>query len=343
MKKKINLFCDLRPNLVFGWLGREYALALHEAGWDVHIQLLTQAVDHPEVKVDPTVAKWIRPEVPNVPRVVAHHMGHELGQNVRAGDILFTVWETTKIPKTWIEYIKRARCVITPSTFSAATLRRCGIKAPVCVVEHGVDTDVFCLSQTTLPRKVFLTAGRSVHGRVRKGLDAVVYAFVQAFGTRSDVCLWVKSHKDCHVLNPHQDNVQIISAFLPPLELARLYQESFCFVSGACGEGWGMHQHESMACGKALISIPWGGVMDYFRPGRNGLPLEYDIRPTSQYFANEGVWAVPRIESLAEQMLWASEHVPDIYAMGLQAHLDVSKFDLPYHRKEFASVVARYA
>jgi glycosyltransferase involved in cell wall biosynthesis len=255
-------------------------------------------------------------------------MGDGLALNVHDGDILYTLWETTQLPAQWVSYINRAKAVVVSSQFNREVFQRSGVKRPIYILPLGVDHTKFCVSQAFPKGKIFATAGRNLHGRERKGIDNVILGFLKAFPTESDVVLRIKEHADCFDYRLSDSRLQWIKMYLKEPEYIRFYQEALCFVSAATGEGWGLHQHEAMMCGKPLISVKWGGVDMFFGGDPHGYVLPHKLQTVKNYYADGGQWATTTIEDIATAFRAVYENPLDYFLRGLKARVDVERFSL---------------
>ena len=240
--------------------------------------------------------------------------------------VVWTMWESDVLRPDISCWLNRQRGIIVPTEWNAKTFRRSGVRVPIEIVPLGLDTQVFYPDVNVFPQKVFLTAGRSAHAPLRKGLDTVMLAFLTAFPTEKDVVLQVKTHPDCPVLDLHCPRIQIIKMHMEQSELVRWYREGLCYVSGSAAEGWGLHQHEAMACGKPLISVVYGGVGAFFDPKLHGWQIKHHlVLAEDAAYLNRGHWAKPDLYSMAAAMREAYENPYDTFMKGLQASVDVSK------------------
>lgn len=340
MKKCVNVICDISPAISFGLLARDFILGLVDRGWQVRVCPFLR-VESKETQIDPRIKALIALPEPTWPRFVVHHMSEMLALNVHEGDVLYTLWETTQLPEHMVPFINRAKAVVVSSEHNKTVFAASGITCPIYVLPLGVDEKVFFPSQAFPKGKIFATAGRGVHGRVRKGLDRVILGFLYAFPTETDVVLRVKDHIDCPPSLIQDERVQLINRFLTQEDMVRFYQEALCFVSGATCEGWGLHQQEAMMCGKPLISVCYGGVKMFFQGDVHGCALPYTMQPTTDYFVNSGEWAVPSIEDIAKAFRAVYAAPRDFYLRGLKGCVDVQKFTLTAMQQNLSNLLGK--
>lgn len=213
--------------------------------------------------------------------------------------IYYTMWETTELTGLSVALLNRAKAVVVPSRWCKENFVASGVTVPIFVVPLGIDPEVFTHKPVILgPGRVFGTAGRLAHGQVRKGVRGVIRAFKEAFRHGEDVQLRVKLHPDCDCPEEADRRITFTRAHLSERQVAEWIHGIDCFVSGATGEGWGLWQHQALACGRWLIACPYGGLTEFFRSG--GL-VDYHEMPARDGFTC-GKWAEPDWYSMIQAM-----------------------------------------
>ncbi|MDB6121943.1 MAG: hypothetical protein JWQ71_936 [Pedosphaera sp.] len=216
--------------------------------------------------------------------------------------VYFTMWESSRLPRPWVEYLNGAECIIVPSQWNASCFSASGVDRPIRIIPLGINTDVFRYSPVNLNGPcVFGIAARMAHGGVRKGVNEVIHAFQKAFPSELDVRLSIKAFPDCKVNHVADPRIHIIRQFLPERTMGQWFKKITCFVSASKAEGWGLLQHQALASGRPLISVQYGGVAEFFRP-EMGYPLDFKIVPASNLYTGCGDWAEPDEESLIQNM-----------------------------------------
>ena len=110
--------------------------------------------------------------------------------------LLNTVWETTKLQNQWFPQINRFDAVCVPSMQNKRAMKRSGIKKPVFIVPHGVNTYTFSPSNKKLhlglPKGTFVFVSVFTFQH-RKNPETLLKAFWQEFSSKDKVALVIKT------------------------------------------------------------------------------------------------------------------------------------------------------
>jgi glycosyltransferase involved in cell wall biosynthesis len=239
------------------------------------------------------------------------NLAGEMLEHAPGARIIYTVWESTRLPDDWIPALNIADQVWTPSHWGAAVMARNGIDpARIHVVPEGVDPVLFNpdIPATGViagePGYKFLNIGRFED---RKGTATLIRAFDEEFGTKDDAILVLACH------NHHQENFDIGAElrslglrhpdklkFIPPVArhdiLAALYTACDAFVAPSRAEGWGLPIIEAMACDLPVIATGHSAPLDFLGPEAFRLPAAMVPIQTSFFEASDGdfgMWAEP--------------------------------------------------
>ncbi|WP_276356885.1 glycosyltransferase family 4 protein [Cohnella caldifontis] len=273
--------------------------------------------------------------------LVYHHLPNTLRprkERKRFHTILVnTVWETTRIPRSWVKPINASDAVCVPTVHNRRALRRSGVRVPVFLVPHGVHARDFRPVRKRHPsrkskrRFTFLSVFGFQH---RKNPEGLLKAYWAEFSDEDNVELIIKTngysprengrwirgriraYKSRLNLRKRTAPVRIIAGHLSRAKLRRLYGRAHAFVLPTRGEGVGLPFLESMASGVPVIATGWGGHMDFVNR-KNGFLVRYRLRPPAigmnrrsaisrpfrRLFAQKGqLWAEPDLRSLRSQM-----------------------------------------
>lgn len=227
----------------------------------------------------------------------------------------FTMFETTKIPKSWPKSIKET-CdeLIVPAKEVKKVFKKCGVKIPIHVVPLWVDD---CYQYFERPKRnlfKFLHVG-TLDTFDRKGCLIVAEAFKQEFKKENDVRLLIKctnlTLNSAKIRQITQDKrIKLIKELYSDKEMNELYQSVDCLVYPTHGEGFGLPPLEAMATGLCSIVTDWMGCREFVN-GRVCYPIEVRSLEESLYpedYGDVGDWAAIDIKDVKRKMRHAYEH-----------------------------------
>jgi len=245
--------------------------------------------------------------------------------------ILYTMFESTKIPDDWKEHLEKADMVIVPSQWCKSVFEKAGITARV--VPLGYDDNIFKFVERKVAHKqrrdfVFLHYNAF---NVRKGFQEVWEAWNKAFSKDEPVKLILKTTLEripLPITKREYPNVEIISGRMTDRELARLNGNSDCFIFPSRGEGFGMTPLEAMATGAAAIVPNAHGISEYFNA-----EYMYEVKTEpcpagySRYKGqNVGEMYKSDVDDLAKQMRYAYDHQEETLELGRKASEYVKQY-----------------
>ncbi|WP_337913672.1 glycosyltransferase family 4 protein [Cohnella zeiphila] len=275
--------------------------------------------------------------------------------------ILNTVWETTRIPRSWVPKINKFDAVCVPTTFNKSVLRQSGVKIPIFIVPHGVHSEKFKPGNKKydLPiakgRFVFVSVFGFQH---RKNPETLLRAYWEQFSAADKVLLVIKTngyarHETGQWIRNRIENykkrlgirkktapIVIITQFMSPSQLKGLYTLGDVFVLPTRGEGVGLPFLESLSSGVPVIATGWGGHMDYLKDG-NSFLVKYKLKSPqismnsrhaiartfrSLFSGNGQMWAEPYLSSLKSKMSLAYRHPDLCKKKGRQGRLNMKKY-----------------
>ncbi|MFC5653547.1 glycosyltransferase family 4 protein [Paenibacillus solisilvae] len=341
-----------------GIASREYALALHRKGVNVKIMTARGA------RFNSTLRRLaLKPLARDRKKVLVFHGTPNSLPMIKARKqfkyiLLNTVWETTKIPKQWFPQINRFDAVCVPSVQNKRAMKRSGVKKPVFIVPHGVNT----LAYTPSNKKLYLGLPKGTFVFVsvftfqhRKNPETLLKAYWQEFTSRDKVALVIKTSgfgKDTGAVikariqaykkklgyGRNAAPVRIITGTTGSRMIKGMYTAANAFVLPSRGEGVGLPYLESLSSGVPVIATRWGGHMDFLN-ARNSFLVGYRLAPPARsmnrsisfnfrsLFAQQGqLWAEPSLASLKKQMRFAYEHPALCRAKGIQGRRDMRRW-----------------
>jgi glycosyltransferase involved in cell wall biosynthesis len=238
-------------------------------------------------------------------------------------NLLSFAWEESLLPHDWVQTFNLSLDgMAVTSTYVQKVLVDSGVSVPVFVVGNGYD-HVQRVRREPFPG----TLGRGFRflhvssAFPRKGVDALLAAYGQAFGARDDVTLVLKTFPNQHnavaaLLAEHRErpgypDVVHVDQDLPPGQLVDLYQRCHAFVAPSRGEGFGLPLAEAMFFGLPVITTAWGGQSDFCRPDTAWLVDFRFERARSHFDQFNSVWTEPDQQSLAGALRAVHQATPE--------------------------------
>jgi len=227
--------------------------------------------------------------------------------------IIYTMFESTKIPKEWVDFLKMADKIFVPSKFCQKAFQKAGVD--VNVIPLGYDDDVFKFKDKI--RENDNEAFTFLHYdafNTRKGWDLVFKAFTEEFTDKDKVKLILKTNKTSlpfPILKSQYPNINVIKQSFSKESLANLIHKSDCFVFPSRGEGFGLPPLEALACGTPVIVPNDSGMSEYFNK-KYFFELKIDCLKPALYrrfkAIDTGFMIEPSLKDLKKKMRYAYEH-----------------------------------
>lgn len=276
--------------------------------------------------VDPLVLKAIGHDINPDCIEVQHLQPPAFKDTIVERKWIYTMFETTHTPKSWIPYLNKAERIIVPSSWLVQSWKDQGVTKPIHVVGHGIDPEVYYyMDRPVRDTYTFVHYGQL---STRKGTDLVAKAFAEEFANETDARLIVKNTYPFFPIPYNIPWTEYISATYTKDEMREFLFNTDCMVFPTRGEGFGLPPFEAMATGLPTIVTNWGGSADYIDTDdtlalnyKMGRAYEFD-HIYDKFWAegeNAGDWAEPDIAHLKSQMRWAYEHREEAKAMGKKA------------------------
>lgn len=248
--------------------------------------------------------------------------------------IIYSMFESTKIPKDWAPYLKEADRVIVPSKFCQKAFRAAGVEAEILPL--GYDDDVFKYFKRDNKRKdrrdfIFLHYNAF---NIRKGFLELFKAFTEEFSPTEPVKLVLKTTLNSMpsrfpLTKAQYPNIEPIYGKSSESELYELLKMADCFVFPSRGEGFGMTPLEAMATGLPTIVPNAHGIAEYFNPEyMYEVKVEKEAPGLYMRFKGQDVgnMVVCDVKDLRAKMRYVYEHQDEALKKGKAASDYVKKW-----------------
>lgn len=291
----------LRADEGYGVVGRALLLALEARGVDVG---LVPGVEAPR-GFERFHRFHRREELPGRP---GFYYDHRVRPSVMRCEqlVTYSMWETERVPRDHVEEINAHSSLhLVPCHQNVESHIACGVRVPVKVLHHGVYARRFPLLERPRDGLEPYTFGTFGDLAPRKGIDALVRAFLDEFASHEPVRLLMKSTAPRSAYGADDPRVETLGGFLDDSALLELLRRMDAFVLPSRGEGFGLCGLEAMATGLPLIATGWSGPSEYLDPA-DSYPLPYELVDAGGTESNNvryfGRWAEPDHEHLRHLM-----------------------------------------
>lgn len=256
---------------------------------------------------------------------ILYHNPYSLPRIEAPYRIIYTMFESDKIPDDWTDYLKAADEVWVPSHWCQNVFERAGIKTTVMPL--GYNEGAYTLVERTpavKSRRDFTFLHYNAFN-IRKGFTEVFKAFVEEFDKTEPVKLILKTTQNqspLPITRSEYPNIECIYGKIEDSELFNIMKRSDCFVFPSRGEGFGMDPLECMATGMPAIVPNAHGISEYFHPD-----YMYEVKVKEKCPAlysrykgeNVGEMVICDVADLRKKMRWCYEHQDEVILMGQRA------------------------
>lgn len=239
--------------------------------------------------------------------------------------IIYTMFESDKIPDDWVDYLRAADEIWVPSHWCQGVFEKAGIKPTVFPL--GYNEMIYTYWDRTPSHKsrrdfTFLHFNAF---NIRKGFTEVFKAFVDEFEKTEPVKLILKTTQNqspLPITKSEYPNIECIYGKIPDNEHFDIMKRSDCFVFPSRGEGFGIDPLECMATGMPVIVPNAHGIQEYFNPD-----YMYEVKVKEKcpalYSRYKGIdvgeMVVCDVEDLRKKMRYIYEHQDIAFNMGKRA------------------------
>ena len=304
----MNIFwsCDYAIDKINSDLGSEFAID-GSSGWGHLYNMLRDALT-------PLGANFVlSPEDADIEFYLGQGMYYS--SPMMSPSVVFTMNETTSLPKSWIETYNLFDAVINPSPWGVECFKNDGIYKPVHFIPLCVNAEKFKYVDRTIDED-WLFLAQSLKLIDRKNAHLVGEIF-NSGKMPSDCKLYIKTKPEIDsggFVIDISPQVKLIDSMIPfDVMIDELYNVSHVSVNPSCGEGFGFLPVEHMSTGMCSIITAFSGFSQLVRNGI-GLPLRFKEVPSG--VCTGGNWASPDVDHLYELMIWTYENREESMELG---------------------------
>lgn len=255
--------------------------------------------------------------------------------------IFFTMWESTQLSMNVVDLLNNGSLVIVPNEWNKTNFKIDGVVVPIVKCPLFVDTSIFKYKHHS--DNGFFIFG-SANADPRKRLNDVIRCFCKAFPLSvKDVKLKIKiDNQDLNKLVRFSDDrVEISIQKLTKLELSNWYHNIDVFVSGTSSEGWGLMQHESMACGRPIIATHYSGLTEFFDDSV-GLPLKFTEVPSEWSWGySNGFWSKFNEDDMIDKLRWCYKNPDKVIILGKKSAKKAKKYDIQNFTHKLTEILVK--
>lgn len=229
--------------------------------------------------------------------------------------ILYTMFEATRWPDSYVSACNCAHEVWVPSKWCKDTLRASGCDRPIRIIPLGFDPQAY-FPEKRKKHDAFII-GYSGAANGRKGFGLFLKAFTQEFSPQDNVLASI--HTSAYLTSdlPTDPRISISDEVYSLKQMRDFYHSCDLIVLPSHGEGFGLTPLEAAACGTPVAITDYGGCKDYIAD--DVLRISAGIEPCPDYRSCYGYWASPSVESIRYCMRWAYENQAQAKELGRAA------------------------
>lgn len=236
---------------------------------------------------------------------------------------LFTMYESTEMPKEFSTGLERYKHLIVPTEFSRVTLAPFFNQKCVHMCPLGADA---VWSAPVFTPFTFTVVAADHHCPARKRVQEIVDIFSRTFPHEADVRLRIKRSTNCSQLHTFDSRVEIATHRMSRTEYAEWLGATTVGVQLSAMEGWSLPVNEFMAMGRPVI-LPLAGAMRDYVPPTACFPVRHKLRRApKEVFQGVGMVPYGDVNHMAAQMRFAYENRFEVLRRGLAAYEAATKY-----------------
>lgn len=266
------------------------------------------------------------------------------------------MWETTKIPRQWVDPINTS-CpyLIVPSKDAKEIALDSGIMSEVLVCPPTIDTDKWNpegpqmdFNEASKDHVRFMTVANLIP---RKNLEKLILGFCIAFEDVKDVTLIIKSwagddsaKNKKHISDAvkfiygkvtgmkRKPQIIVVTDMMEEEQMINMFRSIDCYIAISKGEGIDNSTMQAMSMGKLVVGTPFLGRKDLLKED-NSIPIKYTLTPcfdaATPFYDSYQMWSEPDMDHYITSLRLAYSGVRSGVAnvFGLKARKDMIKLD----------------
>lgn len=239
--------------------------------------------------------------------------------------IIYTMFESDKIPDDWTDYLRAADEVWVPSHWCQGVFEKAGIKPLVMPLGYNENAYTYWERKPAQKERRPFTFLHYNAFNIRKGFTEVFKAFVEEFDKTEPAKMIFKTTQNqspLPITKSEYPNIECVYGKIEDNDLFELMKRSDCFVFPSRGEGFGIDPLECMATGMPAIVPNAHGITEYFNPD-----YMYEVKVKEKCPAlyaryknmDVGQMVVCDVDDLRKKMRWIYDHQDEAIDMGKRA------------------------
>lgn len=338
-------FCGaIQDTSGYGEFARYFVYALNQAGHDVSVEpIMVDPKPNMDFGKKGTLCKTLqkgsrRPDVNIINMIPMFFKKFSLPNCKNIG---FTMWETTKLPDSWVEACNAMDAIFVPCKWNVDVFRESGVTVPIHVVYPGMDLEE--VPELTNPKEKtqnkfhFYSIFQWIERKHPLGL---IKSYFSEFTGVEDVVLTLKTYRHARIKNnqqvlvneiqqikkdlklKHYPEIHLLTDFLSHEQMTQIHRKFHCFVLPHRSEGFGMPHMDAMSYGNPTIATNFSGNTDFMRDDNSYL-IPYQLTPACgmswyvPWYDGTMYWAEPNLHALAKTMRHVYENRDEAVKKGI--------------------------
>jgi len=328
----------------YGNFSKNFILALHKEGHDLTVWPHSFDTQRPDLGEERKIIESLVPKNREKADVCILNMTPEFFPHLKGTskiNIGFTMFETNRIPKIWVEECNKMDAIFVPCQWNVDVFRESGVKVPLYNIPHGLYKEDFIDKEPTN------TINGSENNYLfysifqwtpRKNPEGLLRAYWSEFTGNDKVALILKTYGTNTSINEqnrikglikeikasinleHFPKVLFVGNLLSIEQIRDLRLNSDCFVLPHRAEGFGMPHMEAMANGNPAISTNFSGNLEFMNQNNsylvNSQMTPVHSMPWCKWYEGDMLWGEPDLQDLRKKMRYVYENQDKAKRMG---------------------------